>query len=526
VRPSTAPRFKFKSPHHSTLPGETEGSTLLTSRYQHSFRLLPSILQHPIILQSKADLREVKGWAQSFIVGKSLFTGPAISLLHHGGIPAIWSHIMNISILGILGVAGVAGLMCSVSRQPDSQEEELERRVLERTRELTAANEELRNKLGELQRRSEGLRNPEEKFHQLADNIQEIFWMVDAATKEVIYVNRAFEHITGRTVASLLDAPLSYREIIHSDDHARVLSSLDHAATTGVFDKEFRIVRPDGSSRWVCARGFPIRDGQNNIYRLAGIAQDITERKWAEQALRETHAELARVARTVTIGELAASISHEIQQPLTAIVAAGSAALRWLAQQPPNLDETREAVNKVIRDANHASAVIDKIRDLLKGSPPPLKALDVNEVIREVLALVANDLVQGSVVARTELASDLPPVLGDRVLLQQVLLNLTVNAIDAMRLVTSRPRELTIRSSRDAENVLIQIQDSGKGIDSEKMPHIFEPFFTTKAEGIGLGLSISRSIIETLGGRLWAVSASPHGSVFQFSLPKAETHHE
>lgn len=418
-----------------------------------------------------------------------------------------------------LTVMGLAVFLCAVSRRPAAPAEDLERRVAERTRELTAINEELRNQIVELQRAGEALRDPEEKFHQLADNIQEIFWMVDAFTKQAIYVNPAFEHITGRTIASLLDAPLSYREIIHPDDRLRVLRTLDEAASTGIFDEEFRIVRPDGTIRWVSAQGFPIRDGQGRLYRLAGVVQDITERKWAEQDLRESHAELARVARTVTMGEVAASISHEIRQPLTAIVAAGSAALHWLARQPPYLEEAREAVSKVIRDANHASGVIERIRDLLKGSSPQLKPLDVNEAIREVLALVANDLVKGGVVARTVLAADLPVVLGDRVLLQHVMLNLTMNAIDAMSMVTGRPRELLIQSTKDSDGVLIQVQDSGKGIDSEQLPRIFEPFFTTKAEGIGLGLSISRSIIEAFGGRLWAASASPHGAVFQFTLP-------
>lgn len=416
-------------------------------------------------------------------------------------------------------VLGAVMLMCSVSRRPAAPAEDLERRVAERTRELTAVNEELRNQIVELQRAGEALRDPEEKFHQLANNIQEIFWMVDAVTKQAIYVNPAFEHITGRTIESLLDAPLSYREIIHPDDRLHVLRTLDEAASTGIFDEEFRIVRPDGTIRWVSAQGFPIRDGQGRLYRLAGAVQDMTQRKWAEQDLRESHAELARVARTVTMGEVAASISHEIQQPLTAIVAAGSATLHWLARQPPSLVEAREAVSKVIRDANHASAVIERIRDLLKGSSPQLKPLDVNEVVPEVLALVTNDLVKGGVVARTVLAADLPVVPGDRVLLQHVLLNLTMNALDAMSMVTGRPRELLIQSTKDSDGVLIQVQDSGKGIDSGQLPRIFEPFFTTKAEGIGLGLSISRSIIEAFGGRLWAASASPHGAVFQFTLP-------
>lgn len=548
--PSSAPRLKFALPRHSTLQGVCEVLSLPDSPRDLclDFRLRSSRLglrssvafassplpQSPS--HGNAVLREETKRTPSRTIGNSLVIGVAIFVMPHSAVasasstlsatPAVLSHALSVPALGILGmgaatltVMGLAVFLCAVSRRPAAPAEDLERRVAERTRELTAINEELRNQIVELQRAGEALRDPEEKFHQLANNIQEIFWMVDAVTKQAIYVNPAFEHITGRTIESLLDAPLSYREIIHPDDRLHVLRTLDEAASTGIFDEEFRIVRPDGTIRWVSAQGFPIRDGQGRLYRLAGVVQDITQRKWAEQDLRESHAELARVARTATMGEVAASISHEIRQPLTAIVAAGSATLHWLARQPPNLEEAREAVSKVIRDANHASAVIERIRDLLKGSSPQLKPLDVNEVIREVLVLVANDLVKGGVAARTALAADLPVVLGDRVLLQHVLLNLTMNALDAMSMVTGRPRELLIQSTKDSDGVLIQVQDSGKGIDSEQLPRIFEPFFTTKAEGIGLGLSISRSIIEAFGGRLWAASASPHGAVFQFTLP-------
>ncbi|HEY3619874.1 MAG TPA: ATP-binding protein [Candidatus Sulfotelmatobacter sp.] len=445
-----------------------------------------------------------------------------------------WPHAVSISPLGIVAIGAITLIILTwavcahfASRRTAAQAKELEHRIVERTTELTAVNEQLRKEILERQRAQDALREPEEKFHQLADNIQQIFWMVDAVTKQAIYVNPAFEQITGRTMASLLGAPLSYREIIHSDDREQVLSALDEAAKTGGFDEEFRIVRPDRTLRWVAAQGFPIRDQQNNVYRVAGVLQDITRRKSAEQALHESRTELARVTRTVTMNELAASISHEIKQPLTAIVTAGQSALRWLDHQPPNVEEAREGITAVIRDANHASAVIERFRSLLKGSPPPqLQALKLDELIREALLLVANDLIKAEVVVRTALADDLPPVLGDRVLLQQVILNLTTNAIDAMRAVTGRPRELIIRSTKEREHVLIQMQDSGKGIGSEQLERIFEPFLTTKPEGIGLGLPISRSMIESLGGRLWATSASPLGATFHFTLPAADRLHE
>jgi C4-dicarboxylate-specific signal transduction histidine kinase len=289
---------------------------------------------------------------------------------------------------------------------------------------------------------------------------------------------------------------------------------------------EYRIIRPDGSVRWILDRAFPVRDKKGQFYRLAGIAEDITERKRAEQALQESQAALARVTRIAAMGELTASIAHEINQPLAAVVANGSASLRWIAMQPPNLDEAREALTRVVGDANRASDVIARIRALLKKAPPPLERLDTNKEIREVLALTASDLLKGGVTVQTELAADIPTVLGDRVQLQQVILNLIMNGIDAMSMITDRPRDLLIKSARCPDGVLAQVQDSGSGLDPEDADSIFEPFFTTKPQGMGMGLSISRSIVEAHGGRLWATPGSLHGAIFQFTLPGADSSNE
>jgi len=256
---------------------------------------------------------------------------------------------------------------------------------------------------------------------------------------------------------------------------------------------------------------------------LVSVARDITERKQAEQALQEAQAELARMIRIATMGELTASIAHEINQPLAAVVTNGSASLRWLAMQPPNLKEARKAVTSAIRDANRASDVIKRIRALLQKEQPQLRPLDGNEAIREVVLLAESELLGGRVTVKTELAADVPTVLGDRVQLQQVILNLIMNGIDAMSTISDRPRELLIQSAAHPEGVLIQVQDSGTGLDLEQAGRIFEPFFTTKPQGIGMGLSISRSIVEAHGGRLWATPGSPYGAVFQLILPKADS---
>jgi signal transduction histidine kinase len=264
------------------------------------------------------------------------------------------------------------------------------------------------------------------------------------------------------------------------------------------------------------------------LVRTWGIQRDVTERvkledarKRAVQALQESQAALARVARIATMGELTASIAHEINQPLAAVATNASASLHWLNQQPPDLDEARQAMTSAMKEANRASGVIERLRTLLKKAPSELRPLDVNEVIREVLGLAHSELITAGIAVHTEVAADVPTVLGDRIQLQQVILNLIMNAIDAMITVTERPRTLFIKSANDAEGVLIQVQDSGRGFDPEQADHIFEAFFTTKPEGIGMGLAISRSIVEAHGGHLEAAPGSPHGAVFQFILPKA-----
>jgi PAS domain S-box-containing protein len=264
-----------------------------------------------------------------------------------------------------------------------------------------------------------------------------------------------------------------------------------------------------------------IKQVQLDRVYFVSVARDITERKQAEQALRESQAALARVTRIAAMGELTASIAHEINQPLAAVATNASATLHWLAARPPNLDEARAAVKRAIQEANRAGDVIKRIRALLQKEQPQLRPLDANAVIQEVLLLAESELLRGGVAVKTELAVDVPTVFGDRIQLQQVVLNLIMNGIDAMSAIADRPRELLILSAAHPEGALIQVQDSGRGLDPEHASRIFEPFFTTKPQGIGMGLSISRSIVESHGGRLWADPGPSCGAVLQFILPKA-----
>jgi C4-dicarboxylate-specific signal transduction histidine kinase len=253
---------------------------------------------------------------------------------------------------------------------------------------------------------------------------------------------------------------------------------------------------------------------------MFGSVQDITERKRAEEALHQAQAALAHVTRVATLGELSASIAHEVNQPLAGVVTNGQACLRWLAREVPDLQEARAAVERIIRDGHRASEVIRRIRAFATKTDPHEVPLDLNDVIREVARLVHREVLGHRVSLRTDLAAVLPQVLGDRVQLQQVLINLVINGIEAMTSVTDRPRELWIRSHQPAaDQVCVAVQDSGIGIDPADLDRLFHAFFTTKTGGMGMGLSISRSIIEAHGGRLWATAHVPHGAVFQFTLP-------
>jgi len=248
------------------------------------------------------------------------------------------------------------------------------------------------------------------------------------------------------------------------------------------------------------------------------MRKEMIERQHAEQALQEAQTELTRVTRALDMGELAATIAHEVNQPLAAIVTNGNFCLRRLEGVTPNLDDLQPAITEIVNDGARASAIISRIRGLLMKGTPRRSELDINGMIQDVSILLRNELTRGHVSVRTDLASDLPRVAGDQVQLQQVLINLIMNALESMRLSAERHRELLIRSAKSTDGVLVQVQDSGLGIEPGVANRIFEPFFTTKAGGIGMGLSISHSIIESHGGHL-SLASSPHGALFEFVLP-------
>jgi C4-dicarboxylate-specific signal transduction histidine kinase len=278
--------------------------------------------------------------------------------------------------------------------------------------------------------------------------------------------------------------------------------------------------RRDGTQVVATSRWALQLNDQGKPIAILETNNDITERKRAEEALRQAQAELAHVTRVTTLGEMTASIAHEINQPLAAVVNNASACLRWLAGQAPNLEEARQSAALIIADGHRAGEIIGRIRALAKKSPPRKDWLDINETILEVTALARSEVQGNRVSLETQLADDVPLILGDRIQLQQVILNLIINAIEAMSGVNEGPRELLVGSGKDeSRGVLVTVRDSGPGLDPESLDHLFTAFFTTKPQGMGMGLAISRSIIEAHGGRLWATLNAPRGAVFQFTLP-------
>ena len=259
----------------------------------------------------------------------------------------------------------------------------------------------------------------------------------------------------------------------------------------------------------------------------AELRRSMQEREIAEQTLRKTQAELAYLSKALTMGELTCSMAHEVSQPLTAVVTNGHACLEWLSAAPPDVAEARKAADRVIRDGTRAGVVLDRIRALFKKEAPTRDWLDLNEVIQELGVLLRDEAGRAGVSLRLDLAKDLLRVKGDRVQLQQVVLNLAMNGMDAMRGMTARPKELLICSSKEIPAaILIQVKDSGAGLSAGVAPEIFKHFFTTKPQGIGMGLPISRSIVESHKGRLWATPLSGGGSLFQFTVPTGSGDHD
>jgi len=304
----------------------------------------------------------------------------------------------------------------------------------------------------------------------------------------------------------------------HPDDRDRVQQTIDRAAQERKdLEFEHRLLMPDGSVRYVNAIGHPVPGPSGDLVEFVGTVMDVTERRRAE----EERQALAHANRVTTVGQLTASIAHEVNQPIAAVVTNAHAALRWLNMQPSDPEEVRQALDRIVKAGRRAGDVISRMRALVRKAPPRNDPLDINEVIREVIALTRSELDRTGTELQTRLADGLPLVPGDRIQLQQVMVNLILNAVEAMSGSDEGSRELLISTEEDGANgVRIAVRDWGPGLKPESLDRLFDAFYTTKPDGMGMGLSICRSIIEAHGGRVWATANVPQGAVFQFTLPQ------
>ena len=394
-----------------------------------------------------------------------------------------------------------------------------ERRVLVTFKDITARKQaEAATDLHAIAERKEELRRSE-AFLAEAQRLSltgSFYWRVP--TDEITWSEQLYR-IFGIDRGALVTSELIGSRV-HPEDIPLLHDIIERARGAGTdFECEYRLLMPDESVKYLhmIARGTRDEDGR---LEYTGAVQDVTARRLSEQALGKAQSELAHVVRATALSALTASIAHEVNQPLSGIITNASTCLRMLAGDPPDVAGARETARRTIRDGNRASDVIARVRALFTKKEPAIEAVDLNEVTREVLALSLSDLQRNRVVLQSELAGDLPAITGDRIQLQQVILNLLRNASDAMVDVYDRPRQLLVRTEReDGDRVRVSLRDAGVGVDPQNMDKLLDAFYTTKTEGMGIGLSISRSIIERHHGRLWAEANDGPGATFAFSIP-------
>jgi PAS domain S-box-containing protein len=400
-----------------------------------------------------------------------------------------------------------AGIGLQEARRSGEQKrvaEALEQQVAERTRQLTAVNEELRQTGTELR--------------QLIDVIPQQVVVFDPNWSP-LFANRRELEYTGLTLQEVQSTD-EFAKTFHPDDLKKLEVIRERGRSEGApFEMEARIRGSDGHYRWFLIRDNPLRDQQGRVLRWYGTRTDIEDRKRAEETVHQAQADLAHVNRVTTMGELTASLAHEVKQPIAAALTDADACVRWLARDPPAIDKAHAAALRIVEDGTRAADIVSRIRLLFTKGTPEHASIDVNDVIRDLIVLLRSEATRYAISVRTELAADLPPVMGDRVQLQQVMMNLIMNSIDAMKAVEGT-RELAITSQRAEDGqLLVSVSDTGVGLPPQQEDQIFKAFFTTKPQGIGMGLSISRSIVESHDGRLWAADNAPRGARFCVILP-------
>ena len=413
----------------------------------------------------------------------------------------------------------------AANRAKDLLNEELERRVVERTRQLSLANQELRREIADRKRAEEALRASEQRFRDYAETASDWLW----ETGPDHSFTRVSEELTTRGIdpASRIGGT---RWDFATDVEEEPEKWRLHIATLEAHQPfrgfVYRAAGADGSVVYIATSGKPVFDADARFLGYRGVSSNVTaavRADQAEKALHQAQAELARVTRVTTLGELAASIAHEVNQPLAAIGADANACLHWLATDRPDLDSVREALTAIVKDGERAGAVITRIRTLLARTSVAHEPCDITTAIRDVLPLVGPEIGRHGIFLEASLAPDLPQVMGDRIQLQQVLLNLLLNAAEAMREVPPVRRRMVIRATVDHRDdgpwAIVAVEDAGVGFGEAEGPRLFEAFYTTKPGGLGMGLSISRSIVDSHRGRLWATANPEHGATFHLALP-------
>jgi len=368
--------------------------------------------------------------------------------------------------------------------------------------------------------RIQQVRRQERKLRDVIETIPTFAWTA-LPDGSVDFVNRHWQEHTGLSTERTIGS--GWREAVHPEDLERHAEKWRASLATGeLFENEVRYRRAaNGQYRWFLTRAVPLRDERGKILKWYGISTDIEDRKRAEQEREQLRTDLAHMNRVSILGELAASVSHELKQPIASAITNANTCVRWLKRDQPDVDEAIEATSRIVKDGTRATEIIDRLRSLYKKSPPQRELVDVNEVIDEMLVLLRCEANRYSISTRTELAPDLPKITADRVQLQQVFMNLIINAIEAMK---DTAGELTIKTELgQGGQLLISVSDTGEGLPDEKTDQIFNAFFTTKPQGSGMGLAISRSIVESHGGRLWASANNGPGATFQLTLPAEVT---
>src|SRR5882762_1765752 len=448
------------------------------------------------------------GWeklAGAVVMGAAIpvmhYTGMAAASFTPTGMPMDLSHAVNISTLGAAGIAGVTFIVLGLALLTSW----VDRRFATLTLEVQEK---------KLQQSEAYLSEAQRLSHTGS-------WAFNATT--ALYWSEENFRIWGFDPQHGLPDREAVLQRIHPEDRGKIVEYVQNAVRERRdYDVEFRIVLPDGAVRYIHGLGHPAFSASGELVEVVGTNVDVTDRKRSEQEREKLHqlqADLARINRVTTMGELTASLAHEVNQPIAAAVTNANTCLRWLAADTPNLKEARAAAMRIVKDGKRAGEIISRVRLLFKKGTPQRELVDLNEVIQEMIVLLRSEAMRYSISVRTELEADLPQAMGDPVQLQQVLMNLMINGIDAMKDVDGA-RELAIKSQRaENEQLLVSVSDTGVGLPPQQADQIFNAFFTTKPHGTGMGLRISRSIVESHSGRLWAADNSPRGASFYLTLP-------